>query len=232
MCSVVQSAPWSPIPPRSAGFVTARDLSTVEACVQAVRRRWREPDHGIWEIRDAPRKHLHSRHVLMAVDKALEVVRLRRRRTPDWVRTPRQDRGRHSDQWLGSRNQQLRVVLWASGRRCGIAGGHHPGPSFPERPRAIGTIRAVEAALRDGPTVYRYRHDDGLPAPRAACISARVGSLRRTSRRACSMRRRTCNAQLLECAGRRDCCPRCTTQEPNTGSENHPQAYSSRADPL
>ena len=29
--------------------------------------------------------------------------------------------------------------------------------------RFAGTVRAVEAQLREGPTVYRYRHDDGLP---------------------------------------------------------------------
>ena len=40
----------------------------------------------------------------------------------------------------------------------GLAGLVPPGD-----PRFLGTIRAVETALRDGPTVYRYLHDDGLP---------------------------------------------------------------------
>ena len=43
------------------GKVTGLDLLTVRSCVEAVSRRWREADHGIWEIRDVPRFHLHSR---------------------------------------------------------------------------------------------------------------------------------------------------------------------------
>ena len=30
-------------------------------------------------------------------------------------------------------------------------------------PRFAATVRAVEAQLREGPTVYRYHHEDGLP---------------------------------------------------------------------
>jgi len=33
----------------------------------------------------------------------------------------------------------------------------------PDDPRFLGTVRAVERGLRRGPTVYRYRSDDGLP---------------------------------------------------------------------
>jgi GH15 family glucan-1,4-alpha-glucosidase len=33
----------------------------------------------------------------------------------------------------------------------------------PDDPRFIGTVEAVERGLREGPTVYRYLSDDGLP---------------------------------------------------------------------
>ncbi|OWY60480.1 hypothetical protein B7486_68950, partial [cyanobacterium TDX16] len=33
----------------------------------------------------------------------------------------------------------------------------------PDDPRFAGTVRAVEDELRDGPTVWRYHDDDGLP---------------------------------------------------------------------
>src|SRR5690606_6036953 len=33
----------------------------------------------------------------------------------------------------------------------------------PDDERFACTVKAVEEALRDGPTVYRYRYDDGLP---------------------------------------------------------------------
>ena len=32
----------------------------VEEMVEAVERRWHEPDHGIWEVRRPPRHHVHS----------------------------------------------------------------------------------------------------------------------------------------------------------------------------
>jgi len=33
----------------------------------------------------------------------------------------------------------------------------------PDDPRFASTVRAVERELRNGPTVYRYRYEDGLP---------------------------------------------------------------------
>ena len=33
----------------------------------------------------------------------------------------------------------------------------------PSDSRFVSTLKAVESELRDGQTVYRYRHDDGLP---------------------------------------------------------------------
>ena len=47
-----------------------RHWRLVELLVDAVGRRWREPDQGIWEIRAAPRHHVHSKTMCwMAVDR-------------------------------------------------------------------------------------------------------------------------------------------------------------------
>ena len=60
--------------------------SRPSAPVWRPRRRWREADHGIWEIRDAPVKHVHSRVMSwLAVDKALEVAHIAESDRPDWV---------------------------------------------------------------------------------------------------------------------------------------------------
>src|SRR5262249_16481426 len=37
------------------------DWELVHAMVSAVQRRWREADHGIWEIRGNPRHHVYSK---------------------------------------------------------------------------------------------------------------------------------------------------------------------------
>ena len=209
------------------GFVTARDLSTVEACVQAVRRRWREPDHGIWEIRDAPRKHLHSRVMCwMAVDKALEVVRLDGAERPDWIEL----RAKIEDDILTNGwDPEINSFVSAYGRQdvdaaslAVITSGLVPGND----PRAIGTIRAVEAALRDGPTVYRYRHDDGLPGTEGGmhiCTSWLIEAYV-----AAGMLDEAQNlyAQLLECAGATGLLPEMHNPGTEHGLGNHPQAYS------
>ena len=50
----------------------------VEAMVQAVERRWHEPDHGIWEARLPPRHHVYSKVMCwLTVDRALHVAALR-----------------------------------------------------------------------------------------------------------------------------------------------------------
>src|SRR5262249_3273978 len=58
----------------------------VEAMVEAVARRWHEPDHGIWEVRMPRRHHVHSRVMCwLAVDRAIDVAdRFIGRRRPQW----------------------------------------------------------------------------------------------------------------------------------------------------
>ncbi len=209
------------------GFVTSRDLSTVNACVQAVRRRWREPDHGIWEIRDTPRKHLHSRVMCwMAIEKALEIVHLDGSQRPDWVEL----QGKIRDDILANGwDAEVNSFVSAYGRQdvdaaclAVITSGLVPGTD----PRAIGTIRAVEASLRDGPTVYRYRHDDGLPGTEGGmhiCTSWLIEAYV-----AADMLDEAQNlyAQLLECAGATGLLPEMHNPGTEHGLGNHPQAYS------
>lgn len=209
------------------GFVTARDLSTVNTCVQAVRRRWREPDHGIWEIRDDPRKHLHSRVMCwLAVDQALEVVRLDGSQRPDWEELQAKIK---DDILTNGWDAEINSYVSAYGRQdvdaaclAIITSGLVDGTD----PKAIGTIRAVEASLRDGPTVYRYRHDDGLPGTEGGmhiCTSWLIEAYV-----AAGMLDEAQNlyAQLLECAGATGLLPEMYNPGTEHGLGNHPQAYS------
>ncbi len=137
----------------------------VEAMVGAVEKRWNEPDHGIWEIRAAPRHHVYSKVMCwVTVDRA--------------IRIGNDVFGRTRDDWVGLRDQIAEDIFengWnetvnsftaaydgtdldASVLMVGLAG-----LVAPDDPRFEGTVRGVEAQLRDGPTVYRYHHDDGLP---------------------------------------------------------------------
>ncbi len=145
--------------------VSSQHWRLVEAMVQAVERRWRDKDHGIWEIRKPRRHHVHSKVMCwLTVDRAIAVAR----RFLD----------RQRDDWAALRDRIAADVL-EHGYKPEIgaftaaydgidldAAALHVGLSGlleSDDPRFRGTVAAVERTLVDGPTVYRYLADDGLP---------------------------------------------------------------------
>ena len=137
----------------------------VEQIVDAVARRWDEPDHGIWEIRRPPRHHVHSRAMCwLAVDRALRLARLTGRpEQSSWSALADRiaaDVLEHG--WKAEVRSFTAaydgVDLDAAALQIGLCGLL---PADDERFAA--TVEAVELRLREGPTVYRYRSDDGLP---------------------------------------------------------------------
>ncbi|MEQ8768014.1 MAG: trehalose-phosphatase [Planctomycetota bacterium] len=145
--------------------LSAGHFHLMELLVDAVRRRWHEPDHGIWEIRGARRHHVHSKVMCwVTVDRALEVAdRLLDRSHPEWVELRR---AIAEDVLENGYKKTVRAFtaaydgfdLDAAALLVGTMGLLDPSDE-----RFLGTVEAIERQLRDGPTVYRYRHDDGLP---------------------------------------------------------------------
>lgn len=137
----------------------------VEAMVTAVERRWSEPDHGIWEIRHKRQHHVHSKAMCwLAADRAAFLAdHLVGKPRPQWERL-RDEIG--ADILSHGYNQDVGAFtaayespeIDAASLWVGLSGLLPPGD-----PRIISTTEAVERVLRDGPTVYRYRCDDGLP---------------------------------------------------------------------
>jgi len=137
----------------------------VEQIVDAVARRWDEPDHGIWEVRRPPRHHVHSRAMCwVALDRALRLARLTGRPAragwsalADRIAADVLEKG-----WKAEVRSFTAaydgVDLDAAALQIGLCGLL---PADDERFAA--TVEAVELRLREGPTVYRYRSDDGLP---------------------------------------------------------------------
>jgi trehalose-phosphatase len=137
----------------------------VQAMVDAVEQRWNEPDHGIWEARRPPRHHVYSKTMCwVTVDRALRVAgEFVDHDHAGW----RDLRGRIADDLL-SRGWKDEVGsftaaydgtdLDASSLAVGLWGLLEPGDA-----RFTGTVAGVEESLRQGPTVFRYHYDDGLP---------------------------------------------------------------------
>jgi trehalose-phosphatase len=142
-----------------------RHVELLEAMVGAVSVRWREPDHGIWEQRLAPRQRVHSKVMCWTtVDRALRVAGLLRRPVPDsWAPL---GQAIAEDVLAHGWKDDVRAFgaaydghdLDAAALHVGLSGMLRPGD-----PRFIATVHAVETYLRAGPVVYRYRSDDGLP---------------------------------------------------------------------
>ncbi|MCY4194802.1 MAG: trehalose-phosphatase [bacterium] len=145
--------------------ISERHWDVVKAVVGAVAARWQEPDHGIWEERRPPRHHVHSKVMCwMAVDRAIGIAErldpelaaywapLRHEIAADVVENGWSERRGCFTTAYGSDDLDA-SLLW-----IGLSGLLPATDS-----RFVSTLKAVESELRDRRTVYRYRHDDGLP---------------------------------------------------------------------
>lgn len=138
-----------------------------------VAERWREPDHGLWEIRDEPRQLTNSKIMCwVAVDRAIRIARALELEAPldDWRSLAREirsvvDRDGH-DPGTGSFVREL--------------GGSTPDASLlqaslvgfcdPDDARVNATVARVREELSTNDLVYRYRCDDGLPGEEGAFL--------------------------------------------------------------
>jgi GH15 family glucan-1,4-alpha-glucosidase len=93
-------------------------------------------------------------------------------------------------------------------------------------PRFLATVLAIEAELRSGPIVYRYRWDDGLPGREGGfhiCSAWLVEAYLRTGRRADA---EELFEQMIATAGPTGLLPEQYDPLTERGLGNHPQAYS------
>ncbi|HEX2368514.1 MAG TPA: glycoside hydrolase family 15 protein [Acidimicrobiia bacterium] len=164
---------------------------TMRAFTNHVTRTWMAPDAGIWERRDRPLHHVHSKLMAwLALDRALRIAGKRGgtpRRLPQWRDTVEilghQVRSRGFNPDIGSYtaaygsddlDAALLLVPWI---------GIEPHDS----PRIVSTIKAIRERLgAGGPLLYRYRNADGLTGDEGAflpCSFWLVHALVRTGQR-------------------------------------------------
>jgi GH15 family glucan-1,4-alpha-glucosidase len=134
---------------------------------EAVRRRWEEPDHGIWEVRGVPRHYVHSKVLAWAaLDSALRLAARGR------------IEGSEAARWSASRA----AIAAAVGRRGTGAAGEltmafeDPAPDsstlaaylvgYLRGPAAAATLDFVCAHLESGHLLARHHPErDGIPDP-------------------------------------------------------------------
>ncbi len=164
---------------------------TMRAFADHVTANWMNPDAGIWERRDTPRHHVHSKLMAwLALDRAIRIAE-KRGSSP-----------RHSSAWRAAA-QHLGEDIRRQGHDSQIgsytaAYGSQDldaallllpaiGLEPIESPRITSTIDAVRKSLgAGGPLLYRYRGRDGLPGGEGAflpCSFWLVQALAQTGRR-------------------------------------------------
>jgi GH15 family glucan-1,4-alpha-glucosidase len=136
---------------------------------------WMEPDHGIWERRDAPSHHVHSKLMAwLALDRAIRIAG-ERGRSPRHLRTWRNAlrqldediRSRGYDSALGS----YTATYGSADLDAALLLLPEIGLEPHDSPRVTGTIEAIRRTLgAGGPLVYRYQHSDGLPGEEGAFL--------------------------------------------------------------
>ena len=147
------------------GQISDADWTLIRSMCDAVARRWQEPDHGIWEERLVPRHHVHSKVMCwVAIDRAIRIAeRYNMTADPSWSGL----RDAIAEDVLAHGwNETIQAFTAAYDSTELDATSLHVGLSGlldPADYRFQATVTAVEAGLRAGGTVYRYRRDDGLP---------------------------------------------------------------------
>ncbi|MFI0900454.1 glycoside hydrolase family 15 protein [Streptomyces sp. NPDC020983] len=127
------------------------------AAAEAVEKRWREPDAGIWEL--APRHWTHSRLICAAGLRALAGAGVPARQAAHWraladtVVAAADDDGRHpSGRWQRAPDDpRPDAALLFPALRGALPAGD---------PRSTATLDAYLAELAEDHFAYRFRHDD------------------------------------------------------------------------
>src|SRR5690606_13087942 len=150
---------------RHGAALSGEHWRVVQTMARAVETRWREPDHGIWEIRAARRHHTHTKVMCwLTADRAAWVSEALRGRPRDTLRALADEI--KADILANAWSERLGAFSGSYGADDPDAGALWVGLSgmlATGDPRFLATIDAVERELREGPVIYRYTAPDGLP---------------------------------------------------------------------
>lgn len=200
----------------------------VRAMTEAVRSRWREPDHGIWEIRGPRRHHVHTKAMCwVTLERAAHISeQVLGRERPDLRELAGEIRDEVLEHgWCEELGSYVSAYdcgeMDASVLTLGLCG-----MIDPRHERFVRTVERVDEHLRVEHGVYRYRFEDGLPGTEGAfnlCTAWHIQALAAIGR---ADEARVLLADYAGLAGRTGLMSE--EWDPLTGRAlgNHPQAYS------
>ena len=166
---------------REAGLHHDREVWNLQrALLGAVQKKWREPDHGLWEIRGAPRHFVSSKILAwVAADRMIRAAQ--RHRLPGPVAQWRALRSQIRADILDNGYDPVRNTFVQAYASTEVDASLLLIPLVGflpvDDPRVKGTIKVIETELMDkSGLVLRYRSDadeavDGLPAGEGAFLA-------------------------------------------------------------
>jgi GH15 family glucan-1,4-alpha-glucosidase len=150
---------------KTGGRITPDNWNFITGLADIVSKSWRDPDQGIWEIRDEPRHFTHSKlNCWAALDRAVRIATQRRLPAP-------------VSRWAAERDDIAAYLLADAEERGWFAQAVGPGKGAPDasallvpamgllptrHPLVQKTIEVVRAELCEGALVLRYLAPDGL----------------------------------------------------------------------
>ncbi|WP_341718719.1 glycoside hydrolase family 15 protein [Micromonospora sp. FIMYZ51] len=157
------------------GDLTDEQWALLRRHIDMLAQRWREPDHGIWEIR-GPRQHYVNAKVMIWVclDRGIRLAELLDDRSADVDRWRDARDAVHAEVLERGFNRQVNSFVMTYGSteldasllRIPLVG-FLPG----DDPRVLATIDRLRQELEIGPgLLLRYRADDGLPGEEGAFL--------------------------------------------------------------
>ncbi len=168
--------------------ISDRGWRGVQRFVNYVCENWKLPDAGIWEVRNEPSEHLHSRLMCwVAVDRAIRLAEKRSLSAPfeKWVTTRNEI---SEDIWANFWNDELGHFVQGKGA-ANVDGALLLMPLVrfvsATDPAWLATLDAIGDQLADDSLVKRYKQEDGLDGQEgafAACSFWYVECLARAGR--------------------------------------------------
>jgi len=160
---------------QAGGHISQAQWELVRTLANLAQTRWREPGHGIWEVRGGPYHFVYSKVMCwVALDRAIalaERMGIREPALPAWRRAAEQIR------------REVLTKGWSSAKQAFV---QHYGTEAmdasnlllplvgflpPDDGRMLSTVERIRRELGEGPFLRRYRPeetDDGLPGSEGA----------------------------------------------------------------
>jgi GH15 family glucan-1,4-alpha-glucosidase len=151
-----------------------QDWAFLAEMVEAAIARWPLPDHGIWEVRDAPRHFVHSKVMCWtAVHRGIALARQHGFEAPlaRWEEAQQAIRDAVETQGFDAARGVFLGSFGSTELDAALLLLPDVGFVAHDDPRMVRTAQAIAQDLDDGGLVLRYRTPDGLRGPEGSFVA-------------------------------------------------------------